>query len=148
MHSWSVLDISGSFYAMAMSSLGEIFRPGTITRVPAMHTAVLGYANRRGDPIAIIDPVKLLGIPGKPCEPGPHLMAVSMVGTDIAIVIDRAVDVTRAEPQRVTDHHQAIVWNGSSIAIIDASSLRDALQQLRLEARLFPLPITRTQVTP
>jgi chemotaxis signal transduction protein len=55
--------LGGAGYAIALETIADVAPAGPIYRVPLSPPAVLGLAERRGRPIAVIDLVSLLDDP-------------------------------------------------------------------------------------
>ena len=79
--------IEGAPYAIAQETIADVAPAGAIRPVPLSPRAVLGLAERRGRPVAVIDLPSLLDAPQSPAPHAGHLMRLtgSLEGTALFV---------------------------------------------------------------
>ena len=106
-------------YAIALEAIADVAPAGPIYRVPLSPPAILGLAERRGRPIAVIDLACLLESPsGETCGTS-NLLRLAGPLTGAAFLVPAAVvsgTGTAAAPGQVT-------IDGRSHALLDVEAL-------------------------
>jgi purine-binding chemotaxis protein CheW len=92
-----IFEIDGRRFGLLASEVRELVRAVTITPLPLAPAAVVGVVNLRGQVIAVLDPRPLLGLSAQPADPTHHLIIARARGRDLALRVDRALELTGSE---------------------------------------------------
>ena len=83
--------LGGAAYAIALEAVADVAPAGTIYPVPLSPPAVLGLAERRGRPIAVIDLPSLLDDPSAEARGAAHVMRLAGALAGAALLVPAAV---------------------------------------------------------
>jgi chemotaxis signal transduction protein len=111
--------LGGAAYAIALEAIADVAPAGPIYPVPLSPPAVLGLAERRGRPIAVIDLPLLLDDPKGEARGTAHVMRLTGPLAGAALLVPAAVLSGHGTP--ATSGH---VWiDGRLHALLDAEAL-------------------------
>jgi purine-binding chemotaxis protein CheW len=83
-------------YAVAIERVREVLKAQTITEVPRAPAAILGVVTVRGEVVAVFDPRRRLGLPGKPPAPGTGRIVIVDDGEGpCGLLVDAVASVVR-----------------------------------------------------
>lgn len=83
-----VVRLGGSRYALPMSSVAEVGRPPSLTRVPGLPAWLAGVANWRGRVLAIIDLRPLLTAAAAPLDRRARLVVLNRGGVPVGLLTE------------------------------------------------------------
>jgi purine-binding chemotaxis protein CheW len=100
--SWVTFDLAGETYALPVSAVQEIVRPGQITRVPHAPAPVRGITNLRGRVLAVVDLRVRLGLAAAG-ETGDksRILVVAARERTLGLLVDAARQVIKLLPSAV-----------------------------------------------
>ena len=111
--------LGGAAYAIALEAIADVAPAGPIYPVPLSPPAVLGLAERRGRPIAVIDLPSLLDDPPDEARGAANLVRLAGTLAGAALLVPTAVLSGTGTP--ATSGH---VWiDGRLHALLDAETL-------------------------
>lgn len=131
---FTVFDLEGEEYGIAVDMMDEIVRDVDISRIPGSPDNVLGAANLRGEVIPVVDLKKTLTL----AETGGEVsdtMIVQMDEKKFAAPVDRLKDIVSAEKDQLIDpsditnlDDKRLKWiirleNGRSIRVVNVRKL-------------------------
>ncbi|MCL6639032.1 MAG: chemotaxis protein CheW [Firmicutes bacterium] len=96
-----IFQLSGQTYGVGISSVYEIIRMETITRVPRTPHFVEGVINLRGRIIPVIDLCKRLGLEDMGRSGASRIIIVDVGGQVIGIIVDSVSEVLRVPADTV-----------------------------------------------
>jgi len=111
--------LGGGAYAIALEAIADVAPAGPIYPVPLSPPAVLGLAERRGRPIAVIDLPSLLDDPKATVRGAGHLMRLAGPLAGAAFLVPAAVLSGTGTPAR--SGHVSI--EGRLHVLLDAEAL-------------------------
>ncbi|HMC67081.1 MAG TPA: chemotaxis protein CheW [Gemmataceae bacterium] len=136
-----VFELAGRRFGIHASEVREIIRAVTIVPLPKAPPLIEGIINLRGRVILVVDIRQRFGLPAKPLDASDHLI-VGWTGEHlVAIRIDRAVELARADGNAIEDaagvlseadsaREVAVLPDG----IVPIGDLRSLLSSLELSA--------------
>lgn len=92
--------LGGEEYAIAIGDVREVLKAPAITEVPRAPADVVGVVTVRGEPVAVFDPRRRLGLPGAP-PAGARLVVVDAGDGPCALLVDRVASVVRLPAGRI-----------------------------------------------
>jgi chemotaxis signal transduction protein len=111
--------LGGAAYAIALEAIADVAPAGPIHPVPLSPPAVLGLAERRGRPIAVIDLPSLLDDPPAASQGAAHVMRLAGTLAGAAFLVPAAV-FSGAGTLAASGH----VWiDGRLHVLLDAEAL-------------------------
>lgn len=85
--------LSGERYALPLTDVSEVSRPGSITPIPGLPPVVLGAVGLRGEVVPVLDLRRLLQLEPGPLTSQSRLVIVQHKGAPIALQADRVEDI-------------------------------------------------------
>ncbi|WP_368309280.1 chemotaxis protein CheW [Luteibacter sp. CQ10] len=92
MSEWLGFSLEGQRYAVALSSVREVIRPGDITPVPGAPDDVLGIVNLRGQIVPVLDGRRRFGLDGA-VDPSQEDAQRVIVFDDAGSVVGMRIDL-------------------------------------------------------
>jgi purine-binding chemotaxis protein CheW len=99
--SWVTFDLAGETYALPVTAVQEIVRPGLITRVPHAPAPVRGITNLRGRVLAVVDLRVRLGLPAGETGDKSRVLVVAARERTLGLLVDAARQVVKLLPSAV-----------------------------------------------
>jgi purine-binding chemotaxis protein CheW len=96
--SWVLFALAGETYGLPVSSVQEILRAGTITRVPHAPAPVRGITHLRGRVLAVVDLRIRLGLPPAPVDGKSRILVVDSRQRVLGLLVDAAQQVVKLLP--------------------------------------------------
>lgn len=96
-----VVRLGGSRYALAMSSVAEVGRPPSLTRVPGMPAWLAGVANWRGRVLAVLDLKPLLTATDVTLDRHARLVVLNRGGIPVGLLIEGVDGTHLLDPELV-----------------------------------------------
>ena len=119
-----VFDVAASRCALPRAEVRELLPLPRLSRPPGLPKAVAGFLNLAGAAVPVVDAARLLGLASADDEVEPglyqHLILIRRgPGPDVALLVDRVVDVISIAPERLTPISDADTLNGCVAGEID-----------------------------
>jgi purine-binding chemotaxis protein CheW len=116
-----IVELDGRRFGLRAAAVAEIVRAVTIAPLPNAPPAVEGIINVRGSIVAVLDIRRRFGLPAKPLDPAHYLVLVRAGARDVALRVDRAVDLVAVDPNAVDRAEAALGRNPeiSGVAKLD-----------------------------
>lgn len=126
-------------YALPLNQVREVSRPGSITPLPGLPSTIVGATGLRGEVLAVLDLVQLLGLGEYTPAPGCQMVVVQHGDSAAAFLIDRVEDIDsipqaalRPPPEgtqeRTAMFLQGVAGEGNeTIRLLDLPSLLETL---------------------
>jgi len=130
--------VSDSFYALDASTVQEVIRVPSLTRVPHAPPSVLGIINLRGRIVTVLDAAIVLGHEKSALGRDSRIFVVEDRGEFIGLLVDRVADVIEYDPSAANavpanvPREQACFYrgihlvNGRAIALLNAEQMLSA----------------------
>lgn len=116
-----VFSAAGEPFALPLSSVREVVRPGMPRRVPRAPFGCLGALELRGEPLPLVCLGVLLGLeaPARVADLvgrllDAHVLVVLVEGAALALLVDRVLEVA-AEVKSLTDEKHALGRAGTMV---------------------------------
>ena len=103
-----ILELAGQRYGLAMDDVREVAHAVTISPLPKAPAIVEGVINVRGTVTAVLDIRGRFGHPAKPLAPGDHLVLAHAGDRDVAIRVDRAVELVALDSTDVEEATKSV----------------------------------------
>ena len=101
---WLGFSLKGQRYAVSLTAVREVIRPGDITPVPGSPTDVLGIVNLRGQIVPVLDGRRRFGLDGEvPNEEqdARRVIVFDDAGTTVGLLIDVIGDMLQFDANEV-----------------------------------------------
>lgn len=98
-----VFEIDGHSFGVRSSDVQEVVRAATLTRMPNAPDSVEGVLNLRGRVLPVLNTRWLLGLEPRAIHHTDHLIVVRAVTHQVALRVDRAVDLVKFSPDDAQD---------------------------------------------
>lgn len=122
-----VVRLGGCRYGLAMSSVAEVGRPPSLTRVPGLPEWVAGVANWRGRVLAVLDVRGLLTGPAAPLDRGGRMVVLSTASATGAVSVGLLVEAVEGALEIAADSVEPALLNlPTRTASLLAGQLTDA----------------------
>lgn len=138
-----LFDVAGHGCAMALAEIREVLPLPHLVRPPSAPPALQGLANVGGAAIAVVRPAVLFGLPADQAEPALDSHLIVLRAGAIALLVDRAEDVTTVSRSGVTAVPDGetlrgcvtgvFTRNARRISLVSAYRLIDRTERDRLE---------------
>lgn len=131
--------LSDERYALPLNQVREVSRPRPITPLPGLPPTIMGATGLRGEVLAVLDLVQLLGLGTYTPTPECRMVVVQHEGTAAAFLIDQVEDIASIPqaalrpPPTNTQQHTAMFLQGvagegdETIRLLDLARLLEAL---------------------
>lgn len=96
-----LLDVAGVSCALRRDAVREILPQPHLHEPPASGGPLAGFVNFGGEPLAVLDLARLLGLRDGPTEPDPYRHIVLAADGDVGLLVDRVMDLVHAAPDAV-----------------------------------------------
>lgn len=90
-----LFDLASEHYAVDSSTVREIIRIQSITRVPGAPSFVEGVTNLRGRVVPVLDLRKRLDLPVSDRNKDTRIVVVNVAGHDVGLIVDGVSEVLR-----------------------------------------------------
>jgi purine-binding chemotaxis protein CheW len=126
-------------YALPLNQVREVSRPGSITPLPGLPSTIVGATGLRGEVLAVLDLMQLLGLGEYTPTPECQMVVVRHEDAMAAFLIDRVEDIDSIPqaalrpPPEDTQQHTAMFLQGvagegeATIRLLDLASLLETL---------------------
>ena len=94
-----VVRLGGCRYALPMSSVAEVGRPPSLTRVPGLPAWVAGVANWRGRVLAVLDLRSLLAADPGPLDRRGRLVVLHHEGVRVGLLVEAVAGGAELDPE-------------------------------------------------
>ena len=94
-----VVRLGGCRYALPMSSVAEVGRPPSLTRVPGLPGWVAGVANWRGRVLAVLDLRSLLAADPGPLDRRGRLVVLHHEGVRVGLLVEAVAGGAELDPE-------------------------------------------------
>ena len=96
-----VVRLGGCRYALPMSSVAEVGRPPSLTRVPGLPVWVAGVANWRGRVLAVLDLRTLLGAETTAVDRRSRLVVLQHETVRVGLLVESVAGGAQLDPEAV-----------------------------------------------
>jgi purine-binding chemotaxis protein CheW len=93
-----VFELEGVSLALPASRVDEVLRAAALLPLPTAPPVVMGLLDLRGAPVPVLDLRPRLGLPARPLRASEHFVVFRALGRQLALRVDRALDVARGGP--------------------------------------------------
>ncbi len=113
-----IFELHGVRGALPIANVQEIVRAVTISPLPHAPSVVEGVINFRGRVIPVVSLRARLGLPASPVVSSEHMIVISAQQRDVAIRVDRVIDLEDVPAEDVTapEPFTAAGWNVAGVA--------------------------------
>ncbi len=108
---WLGFSLKGQRYALSLTSVREVIRPGDITPVPGAPVDVLGVVNLRGQIVPVLDGRRRFGLDGTgdaADEDAQRVIVFDDGGTVVGMRIDVIGDMLTFDPDEVAPRRPVV----------------------------------------
>ncbi len=103
-----VFEVAGRHYGLPVADVRELQRAVTILPLPHAEPAVEGIINLRGAIVPVVDLRRRLRLAPKPLECSDHFIVAQSAGRQVALRVDRALDLVQLDAAAVEDARKAV----------------------------------------
>ncbi len=98
---YSVLSLSGKYFAVEVIKVKEVLNMPKISKVPNAHQAIVGVFNLRGQIFTIIDIRHFLNLEIRPVSDKDYVVILEEEGTAFGIIVDKVIDVVSLDSNKI-----------------------------------------------